>query len=606
MKHLYFALHLLICFALPSLCTSEDRFLYSGFSGANLIVDGAARVRPNGLLEVTNGTVNLYGHAFHPAPLHFRRSPNGTVQSFSVSFVFGISSVYRETSVDGMAFLIAPSKNLSGVLANQFLGLLNSNNDGNSSNHIFAVELDTFQNTELKDINDNHVGIDINSVHSIKSQPAGFYDDTNIFRNLSLNSGEAMQIWVDYKEETTQINVTMAPLKMAKPVKPLVCATYNLSEVFVDPAYIGFSSSTGPISTQYIVLGWSFCMGCPAPVINVNKLPKLPHSGRKFPSRVLEIILPIATAALILSVGISITLFIRRRLRYAELHEDWEEEFRLHRFSYKDLFHATQGFKNEHLLGAGGFGKVYRGVLPTSKLIVAVKKVSHESRQGMKEFITEIVSIGHLRHRNLVQLLGYCRRNYELLLVYDYMPNGSLDKFLYCEEDMPTLGWSQRFHIIKGVACGLLYLHEKWEKVVIHRDIKASNVLLDSGMNGRLGDFGLARLYDHGSDPQTTHVVGTMGYLAPELVRIGKASPLTDVYAFGSFLLEVVCGQKPIKEDAQGNRFMLVNWVLQHWHNGTLVETVDKRLQVEDVLDEVCLVLKLAIHPLLQGPRCSK
>jgi len=188
---------------------------------------------------------------------------------------------------------------------------------------------------------------------------------------------------------------------------------------------------------------------------------------------------------------------------------------------------------------------VYKGVLPMSGTEVAVKRVSHDSTQGLKEFISEVVSIGHLRHRNLVQLLGYCRRKGELLLVYDYMPNGSLDKYLYGEDDKPLLEWAQRFQIVKDVASGLFYLHEKWQQVVVHRDVKASNVLLDGGMVAHLGDFGLARLYDHGADLQTTHVVGTMGYIAPELSRTGKASPLTDVYAFGTFLLEVTCGRRP-------------------------------------------------------------
>ncbi|KAF7075325.1 hypothetical protein CFC21_080106 [Triticum aestivum] len=610
MKGVSFLLHVLLFLSLglAPLCSRgvEDQFVYSGFTGTNLTLDGAAMVTADGLLKVTNGTVNLYGHAFHPTPLRFCKSPNGRVRSFSVSFVFGISSVYRETSVDGMAFFISSRNHFSNVLANQFLGLLNDKNNGNSSNHIFAVEIDTFQNTELKDINDNHVGIDINSVRSVQSRPAGFYDDMGIFSNLSLNSGEAMQVWVDYDEGATQISVTIAPLRVVvKPAKPLVSATYDLSQVLVDPAYVGFSSSTGPISTQYIVLGWSLSMDGPAPVIDTAKLPKLPQLVLKnTQSRVLKIVLPIATAALVLALGTTILLIIRRRLRYAELREDWEAEFGPHRFSYKDMFLATEGFKNKHLLGTGGFGKVYKGVLPTSKLDVAVKKLSHELKQGMKEFVSEVVSIGRLRHRNLVQLLGYCRRNHELLLVYDYMPNGSLDRYLYCDEEgkRPTLGWDQRFAIIKGVACGLLYLHEKWEKVVVHRDIKASNVLLDSEMNARLGDFGLARLYDHGTNPQTTHVVGTVGYLAPELTQTGKASPPTDVFAFGAFLLEVVCAQRPIKQDAQGNRLMLVNWVLQHWHNGSLMETADKRLQGDcgTVKDEVCLVLKvglLCLHP---------
>lgn len=120
------------------------------------------------------------------------------------------------------------------------------------------------------------------------------------------------------------------------------------------------------------------------------------------------------------------------------------------------------------LLGIGGFGRVYKGVLPKSNMEVAIKKVSHESRQGIKEFIAEVVSIGRLRHRNLVQLLGYCRRKGELILVYDYMPNGSLDKYLYDDKNKPTLDWTQRFRIIKGVASGLLYIHEDWEQVVIH------------------------------------------------------------------------------------------------------------------------------------------
>jgi serine/threonine protein kinase len=136
-------------------------------------------------------------------------------------------------------------------------------------------------------------------------------------------------------------------------------------------------------------------------------------------------------------------------------------------------------------LGIGGFGRVYRGILPTSKIEIAVKKVSHESRQGMKQFVAEIVSIGRLRHRNLVPLLGYCRRKGELFLVYDYMPNHSLDKYLF-DQPKVTLSWSQRFRVIKGVASRLFYLNEEWERVVIHRDVKASNILLDGELNARL------------------------------------------------------------------------------------------------------------------------
>ena len=535
-----------LCLNFPTTLAAGDehRFIYSGFAGSDIIVNGLAEVTPNGLLHLTNGTAQLKGQAFHPTPLHFRnQSLNSTVQSFSAAFVFAIRSIAPGVSAHGLTFFISPTKNMSSAYSNQFLGLLSrKQNFGNSSNHIFAVELDTVLSNDTLDADDNHVGIDINDLRSVKSHYAGYYDDTSgNFHNLTLASFEAMQVWVDYDGKRKQIDVTLAPLQMAKPKKPLVSTTYDLSTVLKDRSFVGFSSSTGILDSHHYVLGWSFGMNQPAPAIDISKLPKLPRIGPKPHSKLLEITLPVASATFVLALVTVIFLVIRRKIRYAELREDWEVEFGPHRFSYKDLFHAAEGFKNKHLLGVGGFGRVYKGVLRKSKSEVAVKRVSHESRQGMREFIAEVVSMGRLRHKNIVQLLGYCRRKGELLLVYDYMTNASLDKYLH-DDTMQTLDWAQRFRIIQGVASGLLYLHEDWEQVVIHRDIKASNVLLDSEMNGRLGDFGLARLYDHGTNPQTTHVVGTMGYIAPELTRMGRASTLTDVFAFGVFLLEVTCG----------------------------------------------------------------
>ncbi|CAL5078171.1 unnamed protein product [Urochloa decumbens] len=602
---LFLSLILGLLAAASAATAADDQFIYTaGFTGANLTVDGDATVTASGLIQLTNGTTHQKGHAFHPSPLHLHgSSPNGTVQSFSVAFVFGIVSSYLDFSTHGLALVFAPSKNLSSALTDQYMGLTNAQDNGNKTNHMFAVELDTVQNLEFHDINANHVGIDIYTLSSFQSNATGYYHDSNgSFQNLSLISGEAMQVWVEYDGEATQINVTIAPLGIVKPKKPLLSCVYDLSTVLAEPSYIGFSSATGPGNSRHYVLGWSFGINRPAPVIDIAKLPKLPKLDSNKPrSKVLEITLPIASAALVLAVGIALILLVRRRLRYTELREDWESEFGPHRFAYKDLFHATKGFKDKHLLGAGGFGMVYRGQLQKSGVEVAVKKVSHGSKQGMKEFIAEIVSIGRIRHRNLVQLLGYCRRKDELILVYDYMPNGSLDKYLYSEgDDDPTLDWGQRFRIIKGVASGLHFLHERWEKVVVHRDIKSSNVLLDKEMNGRLGDFGLAKLYEHGANPQTTRVVGTTGYLAPELVRTGKATPFTDVFAFGTFMLEVTCGQRPIKQDEQGNQFLLVDWVLQHWHDETLLEAVDPKLKGEYNSDEVRFVLQIGLlcaHP---------
>ncbi|XP_078159256.1 L-type lectin-domain containing receptor kinase SIT2-like [Carex rostrata] len=586
-----FALAFLVLLKITSSVSQEAEFTFNGFASANLTLDGVAYIESNGLLRLTNETSRMKGHAFHPSPIRFGR----TTSSFSTTFVFAIISEYVAISSNGMAFFISPSKNLSAALPGQYLGFLNNQNVGNATNHIFAIELDTNNNPEFNDMNDNHVGIDINSLISSLSFSAGYHDDLGSFNELSLKSGKAMQVWVEYWSNDTRISVSLSPIGMSQPKTPLLVYHFNLSTVLGDSMYVGFSSSTGSIRSSHYILGWSFKLNGPAPSLDLSKLPKLPH-GR---SKVLEIVMPFASVAFIILV-VFLFLYVKRRFRYTDLLEDWEVEFGPHLFSYKDLYRATNGSKEKELLGSGGFGRVYKGVLPVSKMKVAVKRVTHESNQGIKQFIAEVVSIGRLRHRNLVQLLGYCRSKGELLLVYDYMPNGSLDKYLYGHEN-PTLNWIQRINIIKGVALGILYLHEEWEQVVIHRDIKASNVLLDCDLNARLGDFGLARLYDHDTDPQTTHLAGTMGYIAPELARTGKATTLTDVFAFGAFLLEVVCGKRPLHPGAQGERTILVDWVLEIWKFGLLADIVDPRLGDCYTVEEVDMVLKLGLlcsHPL--------
>nr|CAB3463945.1 unnamed protein product [Digitaria exilis] len=396
--------------------------------------------------------------------------------------------------------------------------------DGAAMDRTFAVELDTYRNAELRDIDSNHAGVHVGGLFSTDSHAAAFHDDSHgggALTGLSLDSGEAMQAWVDYDGMSKRVNVTLAPMGVAKPSTPLLSdVSDDLSAVLTERAYVGFSAATGPIKTRHCVLAWSFAMDGPARPIDFTKMPKLPRSGRS--NKTLKTMaLPIAAAsALVLLATCAITLLLwrRRRLKYAELREDWEVEFGPHRFSYKDLFHATGGFKSNNILGAGGFGKVYKG-------------------------------------------------------------------------------------IIKDVASAVFYLHEKWEQVVIHRDIKASNVLLDGGMTAHLGDFGLARLHDHGADLQaTTHVVGTMGYIAPELARTGRASPLTDVFAFGVFLLEVACGRQPVSNGGvrHGRRTLLVDRVLECWRAGELLETVDARLRGGYDADEARLVLTLGLmcsHP---------
>ncbi|SPT16153.1 unnamed protein product [Triticum aestivum] len=438
----------------PAATGGEDgfegqQFAYNGFKGANLTLDGAV-VTSKGLLVLTDGTSQIKGQAFHPSPLPFLAVTNGTgaVRSFSTTFVFAIFGPYTDLSSHGMAFFISASREvLSTALPGRYLGLLNSSNDGSRTARVFAVELDTILNPEFNDISGNHVGIDVDSLVSLDSTDAGYYDDgTGRFLNLSLISRTAMQVWVDYDSGATKITVTMAPLGVARPKKPLLQITVDLSGVVQSTAYVGFSSATGIMNARHFVLGWSFAMDGLAPALDISMLPALPQvwPNQRFMSVSVKMGLALASVTLV-SVGIGIYIFVRwRRLKYSEVHEDWEIPFGPNRFSYKDLFYATGGFSDKNLLGRGGFGSVYKGVLRKPDMKVAVKRLSHNSRQGKREFIAEVVSIGRLRHRNIARLLGYCRRKGELLLVYEYMENGSLDKYLH-NRNSSVLDWSHRY-----------------------------------------------------------------------------------------------------------------------------------------------------------------
>lgn len=595
----------IILILLVNSVAGEVNFIYNSFLSANLSLHGIAEVASNGHLKLTNGSRQRLGHAFYPFPIRIKNSTDGTVFSFSTTFAFAILPEYGTMSGHGLAFVISPTRGLPGALASQFLGLFNETNNQDAKNHVVAVELDTIQSKEFNDTNDNHVGIDLNGLKSNFSGDAGYYvDGSRQFRNLSLISRQPLQVWVEYDGKEQKMNVTLAPLNVSKPQIPLLSSSLDLSPILNEVVYVGFSSSTGSIRASHYVLGWSFMINGQANALDISQqLQILPRRGGDGMMKFLTIGLPLICAIV---MG-ALYYVIKRKRKFADMVEDWEKEYGPQRFKYKDLYMATKGFRDKELLGTGGFGQVYKGTLPksSSKMEIAVKRVSHESsHQGMREFVAEIVSMGRLRHRNLVQLLGYCRRKGELLLVYDYMPNGSLDKYLY-DEPKVTLNWGQRFKVIKGVALGLFYLHEEWEQVVVHRDVKASNVLLDGELNGRLGDFGLARLYDRGNDPQTTLVMGTLGYLAPEHTRTGKATTTTDVFAFGAFLLEVACGRRPIEQRAGlSEDVILVDVVFSFWQRGKILDSLDPKLWGGDVVtEEAELVLKLGLLCSHSDPR---
>ncbi|RVX03064.1 L-type lectin-domain containing receptor kinase IV.2 [Vitis vinifera] len=468
-----------------------------------------------------------------------------TASSFATTFVFAIVPRFAGGSGGhGFVFTVSPTKNLSdGGLGNLF-GLFNEVTMGNFSNHLFAVEFDTVQSLVVYgDIDDNHVGIDINTVRSNASKPASYYDHSSkSSHEVVLESGNPIQAWIEYDGAQKIVNVTISPASLPKPSKPLLSLAMDLSPIFKESMYVGFSAATEKLASSHYILGWSLKMGnTEADPLDLSKIPSPPRNGTPSPGlgrRGIEIGAASAMVTLaLLLCGITISVYMLRRARLAE------------------------GFKESQMVGKGGFGSVYKGVLPKTREEVAVKRISHNSKQGVKEFVAEIASLGKLRHRHLVHLQGWCKRKGDLLLVYDYMSNGSLDTFLFQEDK--NLDWGQRFRILKEIAAGLLYLHEEWEQVVVHRDVKANNVLLDSIMNARLGDFGLAKLYEHGKNPEPP-----MWPLDPNA--------------------------------SSGKQMILQDWVAQCHQRGHILEAADPKLGNSYVKEEIELVLKLGLlcsHP---------
>ncbi|XP_011011557.1 PREDICTED: G-type lectin S-receptor-like serine/threonine-protein kinase B120 [Populus euphratica] len=251
--------------------------------------------------------------------------------------------------------------------------------------------------------------------------------------------------------------------------------------------------------------------------------------------------------------------------------------------SFNCVAAATDNFSEENKLGQGGFGLVYKGKLPGGEEI-AVKRLSNISGQGFLEFKNEIMLIAKLQHRNLVRLLGCSLQGNEKMLIYEYMPNKSLDYFLFDPDKQALLDWSKRFAIIEGIARGLLYLHRDSRLRIIHRDLKASNILLDEEMNPKISDFGMARIFGgNQSEINTNRVVGTYGYMAPEYAMEGLFSVKSDVYSFGVLLLEIVSGRRNTSF-RQTERMILIAYAWDLWNEGKAMDIVD--LSIRDSCDE--------------------
>ncbi|KAJ3695283.1 hypothetical protein LUZ60_000660 [Juncus effusus] len=252
-----------------------------------------------------------------------------------------------------------------------------------------------------------------------------------------------------------------------------------------------------------------------------------------------------------------------------------------HWFTLRDLENATSRFSKENVLGEGGYGIVYKGRL-NNGTEVAIKRIFNNVGQAEKEFRVEVEAIGHVRHKNLVRLLGYCVEGINRILVYEYVNNGNLEQWLHgAMRHRGVLNWDNRMKIILGTAKALAYLHEAIEPKVVHRDIKSSNILIDHEFNGKVSDFGLAKLLGAGKSHVTTRVMGTFGYVAPEYANTGMLNEKSDVYSFGIVLLETVTGRDPVDYARPVNEVNLVDWLKVMVSSRKSEEVVDPLLEVK-------------------------
>ncbi|KAJ0802436.1 putative protein kinase RLK-Pelle-L-LEC family [Helianthus annuus] len=530
----------------------------------------------------SNGTIHFnevnfltrVGQARYAHPVQIWDKKSGNLSDFTTHFTFVVNTLDQSKYGDGIAFFLAPvGFQIPPNSAGGFLGLFNKSDTDSPRNQLIFVEFDSYW--DEWDPPYGHVGINKNSLRS-----ANF-----TAWNASMHSGDSIDAWVSYNSNTRILNLIWSYGAENMSLSYRV----DLREVVPEWVTIGFSAATGTQVEKHTLQYWEF---------NSSLSTEQKKEGSNSTKWKLTVGLTVPLGIIIIGCVITCTRFWRKRRKVSEepletvsLKSDDLESGVAKRFSYSDLALATNNFSDDRKLGEGGFGSVYKGYLPCESMAVAVKKnISQGSKQGKKEYMTEVKINSRLRHRNLVQLVGWCHDENQFLLVYEYMPNGSLDSHLFGKKITP-LKWPVRYKITIGLASALLYLHEEWEQCVVHRDIKPSNIMLDSGFNVKLGDFGLARFVEHELGTRTTVLAGTLGYMAPEYISTGKASKESDVYSFGVVALEIACGRKAM-DGLWNSNVSLVQWAWDLYGKSELLSGVDPVLGSEFDAEQVeCLMM---------------
>ncbi|XP_058191318.1 L-type lectin-domain containing receptor kinase IX.1-like [Rhododendron vialii] len=570
-------------FSLPDLSLQDQN--------VNLTLSPRAYRSPRGL-EVTPNTLgaNLHseaGKVTYKESLHLWDKSTRNLIDFSTHFVFVIDSQGNPYFGDGLAFFLTP--NGSNFTSGGALGLpidpATMVHDPDKLVHtspFVAVEFDTFDDDGW-DPALAHVGIDVNTLKS--NVTAVWY--------CNITQGIENEAWISYDSSSHNLSVIFTGSTNTTRVQDTIHFIIDLRDYLPDWVTIGFSASTGDNIETHTIKSWAFSSSLEINETNksVTETNETVTGNRNVTPGSKKIslgaVVGLVVGSVVLVGGFVLVGFgFWRRSTRAKEEDEFEVEMSMEnefesgsgpkKFSYGQLSQATNNFEEGQKLGEGGFGGVYRGFLRESNSYIAVKRISKGSKQGIKEYATEVKIISRLRHRNLVQLIGWCHEKKELLLVYEFMENGSLDFHLFQGKSLLT--WGTRYKIAQGLASALLYLHEEWEQCVVHRDVKSSNVMLDSNFNAKLGDFGLARFVDHEKQPETTLLAGTMGYLAPECVITGKANKKSDVYSFGIVSLEIACGRKPHDLKVPESQMRLVEWVWDLYGMGRLLEAMDATL----------------------------
>ncbi|XP_022158345.1 LOW QUALITY PROTEIN: uncharacterized protein LOC111024852 [Momordica charantia] len=526
----------------------------------------------------------------------FRLRNGGKTATFVANFVLNLGSETNSPpGNEGVAFILAADPSPPAASEGQWLGIANSTMNGTAEAAIFAIEFDTRKNFP-EDVDGNHVGLDLNSVYSVSQKPLSEF-------RVNLSAMTDVFVRADFDGQNISIYVSTSSRLEDQLKSRVIFHPLNLS-VLPDEVYVGFSASKFNYESQLNwIKSWQFSG---TDVVDDDDK----HHRRGW------VWITAVAGGLVFISGVAILCFwvVRKRQMEdsEEAYPDIEDQLqdfsispRVQKFGFTELKNATGNFDPKNRLGRGGFGTVYRGNLMNKD--VAVKRISEDSRQGKQEFIAEVATIGGLHHKNLVKLIGWCYQKRDLLLVYEYMPNGSLDKLIFGGDDKSSTApnWEIRQNIIYGVAEALDYLHNGCEKTVLHRDVKSSNIMLDSRFEAKLGDFGLARTIRRTEQTHhsTREIAGTPGYMAPEIFLTSRATAETDVYAFGVLVLEVVCGRKPgSPSELGGYDGSLAHWAWEFHKEGKIGEAVDERIEVEGefVKEEMeyLLILGLACcHP---------